>query len=114
MIAQSLLGAARCDTAKARKFGRPDVVPLAFARHLPKQHLHSTVPRHLGKLIDRGDHHRRQSSVNLLVHNDDAKNAADCDKDPRSIAEEDRDYYPRIRAFAQLQLSEREIKEWME
>lgn len=27
---------------------------------------------------------------------------------------EDRDYYPRVRAFAQLQLSEREIKEWME
>ena len=27
---------------------------------------------------------------------------------------EDRDYYPRIRAFAQLQLSESEIKEWME
>lgn len=27
---------------------------------------------------------------------------------------EDRDYYPRIRAFAQLQLSEREIKEWLE
>ncbi len=27
---------------------------------------------------------------------------------------EDRDYYPRIRAFAQLQLSEQEIKEWME
>ena len=27
---------------------------------------------------------------------------------------EDRDYYPKIRAFAQLQLSEKEIKEWME
>jgi ferredoxin len=27
---------------------------------------------------------------------------------------EDRDYYPKIRAFAQLQLSEQEIKEWME
>ena len=27
---------------------------------------------------------------------------------------EDRDYFPRIRAFAQLQLSEQEIKEWME
>ena len=27
---------------------------------------------------------------------------------------DDRDYYPRIRAFAQLQLSEQEIKEWME
>ena len=27
---------------------------------------------------------------------------------------EDRDYYPRIRAFAQLQLTEQEIKEWME
>lgn len=27
---------------------------------------------------------------------------------------EDRDYFPKIRAFAQLQLSEQEIKEWME
>jgi ferredoxin len=27
---------------------------------------------------------------------------------------EDRDYFPRIRAFAQLQLSDDEIKEWME
>lgn len=27
---------------------------------------------------------------------------------------EDRDYFPKIRAFAQLQLSEREIREWME
>jgi ferredoxin len=27
---------------------------------------------------------------------------------------EDRDYFSRIRAFAQLQLSEQEIKEWME
>lgn len=27
---------------------------------------------------------------------------------------EDRDYFPRIRAFAQLQLSDQEIKEWME
>ncbi len=27
---------------------------------------------------------------------------------------EDRDYFPKIRAFAQLQLSEKEIKEWME
>jgi Fe-S oxidoreductase len=27
---------------------------------------------------------------------------------------EDRDYYPRIRAFAQLQLTEQEAKEWME
>lgn len=26
----------------------------------------------------------------------------------------DRDYFPKIRAFAQLQLSEQEIKEWME
>jgi len=27
---------------------------------------------------------------------------------------EDRDYYPKIRAFAQLQLSDEEIKQWME
>lgn len=27
---------------------------------------------------------------------------------------EDRDYFPKIRAFAQLQLSEQEIKEWMQ
>jgi ferredoxin len=27
---------------------------------------------------------------------------------------EDRDYFPRIRAFAQLQLSEQEIEQWME
>ena len=26
---------------------------------------------------------------------------------------EDRDYYPKIRAFAQLQLSEQELKEWL-
>lgn len=29
-------------------------------------------------------------------------------------AKEDRDYFARIRAFAQLQLSNEEIKEWME
>lgn len=34
---------------------------------------------------------------------------------PKHIpVKEDRDYYPRIRAFARLQLSDEEYKEWME
>ena len=48
--------------------GRPEAVPLAEAVHLPKEHLHRAVPRHLGELVHRGNQQRRQAAVNFLVH----------------------------------------------
>ena len=41
-----------------------------IAVHLPEEHLHFALPRHLGELVHRGDQQRRQPAINLLVHHD--------------------------------------------
>src|SRR6218665_3296094 len=41
---------------------------LAFLIHATKQRAHLTAPRHHGELVHGGDHHRRRTVVDLLIH----------------------------------------------
>ena len=43
-------------------------MPSAAPIHLPEEHLHRPVPRHLGELVHRGDQQRRQMAVDLFIH----------------------------------------------
>src|SRR5207302_10969344 len=42
-----------------------------FLVHPAKEHLRRPIPGHLGKFIDGGDEQRWQTTVNLLVHDQD-------------------------------------------
>ena len=43
-------------------FRAAEAVPLAVAVHHAEEHLHFALPRHLGKLVHRGDQQRRQAA----------------------------------------------------
>ena len=58
--------------------GRLEAVTLTVAVHLPEQHLDFALPRHLGKLVHRGDQQRRQSAINLLVDDDNRQALVGC------------------------------------
>ena len=40
---------------------------VAVPVYLPKEHLDSTVPRHLSKLVDSRDEHRRKTAIDFFV-----------------------------------------------
>ena len=50
---------------------RFEPVPLAETVHLPEEHLHFALPRHLGELVHGRNKQRRQAAVYLFINHND-------------------------------------------